>query len=129
MNRSIFLVIVAAAAAQEPAPDAVFQSGTRLVQVDVVVRSQRVRPASLGAWLKWVLDSGPPWGPAGEPIRSLTKDDFMLLDNGKPQPIAVFSAGPRDGATPMPVPPSAVSNRTDDRGQALNGATVVLVDF
>jgi len=128
MNRLLLFFGVGLAAAQSP-PDAVFQSGTRLVQVDVVVRSQRVRPPGLGEWFKWVLDSGPPWGPPGEPIRSLTKDDFTLLDNGKPQPIAVFSAGPRSETKPMALPPGAVSNRTDDRGRALNGATVVLVDF
>jgi hypothetical protein len=128
MNKTAFLLTATIAAAQSP-PDAVFQSGTRLVQVDVVVRSHRVRPPGLGAWFTWVLDSGPPWGPPGEPIRSLTKDDFTLLDNGKPQPIAVCSAGPRNEAQPMAVPPGAVSNRADDRGQALNGATVVLVDF
>jgi hypothetical protein len=129
MNKTGVFFLAVAAAAQEPAPDAVFKAGTRLVQVEVVVRGQRARPPGLGQWFAWVLDSGPPWGPPGEPIRSLTKDDFTLLDNGKPRPIAAFSAGPRNQAKPMAVPPGAVSNRTDDRGQALNGATVVLVDF
>lgn len=128
MNKLVPLLAVSLAAAQTP-PDAVFQSGTRLVEVDVVVRSQRSRPASLGGWFAWVLDSGPPWGPPGTPIRSLLKDDFTLLDNGKPQPIAVFNAGTRGDAKPMALPSGAVSNRTDDRGQALNGATAVLVDF
>jgi hypothetical protein len=129
MNKTAVFLIAAVAAAQQPAPDAVFRAGTRLVEVEVVVRGQRARPPGLGQWFAWVLDSGPPWGPPGEPIRSLTKDDFTLLDNGKPRPIAVFSAGPRDEANTFAVPPGAVSNRTDDRGQALNGATVVLVDF
>src|SRR5580704_12645907 len=129
MNKTAVFLIAAVAAAQQPAPDAVFRAGTRLVEVEVVVRGQRARPPGLGQWFAWVLDSGPPWGPPGEPIRSLTKDDFTLFDNGKPQPIAVFSAGPRGEANRFAVPPGAVSNRTDDRGQALNGATVVLVDF
>ena len=128
MNKLIALFLTTLAAAQTP-PEAVFQSGTRLVEVEVVVRSQRARPASLGSLLAWALDSGPPWGPPGVPIRSLTMDDFTLLDNGKPQPIAVFNAGPRGEAGPMAVPPGAVSNRTDDRGLALSGATAVLVDF
>ena len=128
MNRFLPFFAAGLAAAQSP-PDAVFQSGTRLVQVDVVVRGHRVRPPGLGQWFAWAFDSGPPWGPPGDPLRGLTKDDFTLLDNGKPQQLAVFSAGPRGEANSFAVPPGAVSNRIDDRGQALNGATVVLVDF
>jgi hypothetical protein len=129
MNKTAVFLIAAAAAGQQPTPDAVFKAGARLVEVEVVVRGQRARPPGLGAWVAWVFDSGPPWGPPGEPLRELAKDDFTLLDNGKPQSIAVFSAGPRNQAKPLALPPGAVSNRTDGRGQALNGATVVLVDF
>jgi VWFA-related protein len=112
------------------APDpTVFHSGTRLVEVEVVVRSERIRPPGVGEWFKWVLDSGPPFGPPGDPLKGLTKDDFTLLDNGKSQPIAVFRAGPSSDATLIPLPPGAVSNRQDSRGQSLNGATAVLVDF
>jgi hypothetical protein len=134
MSRLLALFAAGLAAGQSPAavfqtPAPVFQSGTRLVEVEVVVRAHRVRPPGLGQFFKWVFDDGPPWGPPGEPLGELTKDDFALLDNGKPQSIAVFSEGPRGEAKPMPLPPGAVSNRTGDNGQTLNGATVVLVDF
>ncbi len=128
-SNAAMLLIPAIAAAQPPAPPAVFHSGTRLVQVDVVVRGQRARPPGLGAWIKWTFDSGPPWGPPGDSLRGLTKDDFTLLDNGKQQPIAVFSAGPRSEAQPMAIPPGAVSNRTTGHNQPAGGTTVVLVDF
>lgn len=114
---------------QQP-ESAVFHSGTRLVEVEVVVRSQRVLPpVGSRAWFAWVLDSGPPFGPPGPPLKGLTKDDFTLLDEGKRQQIAVFRAGAPSDSKPMVLPPGAVSNRTDSRGDPVNGATVVLIDF
>lgn len=89
------------AAPQEPA---VFQSGTHLVEVEVVVRNQN------------------------GPVPGLTRDDFSLFDQGRPQPIAIFHARASDPPGPAPLPLGAVSNRTDSRGQPLNGATVVLLD-
>lgn len=127
MNRTILLWMAGVAAAQTP--DAVFHSGTRLVEVDVVVRGHRVRPPGAAEWMKWVFDSGPPWGPPGDPLRGLTKDDFTLLDDGKPEPIAIFSEGPRSEGVPMAIPSGAVSNRITDRRQPVSGATVVLADF
>ena len=118
-----------------PSPEPqIFHSGTRLVEVEVVVRNQPVRPPGLGAFLAWTFDSGPPFGPPGTPLKGLTKDDFTLLDEGKPQSIAVFRAGAASGsntgdAKPMALPPGAVSNRQDSRGQPVNGATAVLIDF
>jgi hypothetical protein len=55
--------------AQNLVPDAAptFQTGTRLVQVDVVVQDKK------GA------------------VNGLTKSDFTVLDNGVPQTIAIFS--------------------------------------
>jgi len=122
------------AAAQQPPEPAVFHSETRLVEVEVVVRDQRVRPPGLEASLAYYLDSGPPFGPAGALVKNLTKDDFTLLDQGKPQSIAVFRTGSSLGAEPgevkpITLPPGAVSNRQDSRGQPVNNATAVLVDF
>jgi VWFA-related protein len=85
---------------------------TRLVEVEVVVRGK----------------SGP--------VSGLTKQDFTLLDKGKPQEIAVFSVKSKSNSTAavVPLPPGVVSNRlgipvapaaaTDVAG----GATVLLVD-
>jgi VWFA-related protein len=117
------------AAAQQPPDPSVFHSETRLVEVEVVVRDQRVRPPGLEASLAYYLDSGPPFGPAGALVKSLTKDDFTLLDQGKPQSIAVFRTSAIGEVKSITLPPGAVSNRQDSRGQPVNNATAVLMDF
>jgi VWFA-related protein len=113
MTRSVFcLTLFAAGAAraglppQQPPETATFHAGTRLVEVEVVVRDKN------------------------GPVKDLTKEDFSVLDAGKPQTIAVFRSGSsNDGAAPTAaLPPGAVSNRIDSHGQPLNGATVVLLD-
>jgi hypothetical protein len=53
----------------------------------------------------------------------------MVLDQGKPQSIAVFHAGSSSDYKPIALTPGALSNRQDSRGQPLNGATAVLVDM
>src|SRR6202451_2758015 len=88
-----FTAAIRVGAAQPSQEPAVFHSGTRLVEVEVVVRSQPVRPPGLGASLKYIFDSGPPFGPPGELVKDLTQDDFTLLDDGQRQRIAVFRAG------------------------------------
>jgi VWFA-related protein len=127
-SRLCILGILPLAAAQPPEP-AVFHSETRLVEVEVVVRDERVRPPGLEASLAYYLDSGPPFGPAGALLKNLTKDDFTLLDQGKPQSIAVFRTGSIGEVKPITLPPGAVSNRQDSRGQPVNNATAVLMDF
>jgi VWFA-related protein len=91
--------------AQEP-EGPTFRANTQLVQVDVVVKSK------------------------GVPITGLTKDDFEVLDNGKPQKIAVFSL--RDvkniTSTPQPLAPGVVSNRPVSRGPEPVSGTVLLLD-
>jgi hypothetical protein len=59
----LFLIPLLAIAQQEP----VFRSGTRLVQVNVVVREKNA------------------------PVTGLTKDDFTLLEDARPRSIATFS--------------------------------------
>ncbi len=90
--------------AQEPQ---VFRAGTRLVEVEVVVRDKN------------------------GPVKNLIKDDFAVLDQGKPQAIAIFrnSATTRQAiSSSAPLPAGAVSNRQDSRRRLLDGATVVLFD-
>ena len=82
-----------------------FHAGTRLVEVEVVVRGN------------------------GGPVTGLTRDDFMVLDQGKPQRIDVFRAGQSTTDMPaVPLVPGAVSNRVNHAGEALPTATVVLFD-
>ncbi len=90
----------------EPLPQpAMYRSSTRLVEVEVVVDGRH------------------------GPVKGLTKDDFTLLDEGKPQPIAMLRTGAIQDMNPIAVPPGAVSNREDSRGLPWNGATVVLIDL
>jgi len=109
----------------------VFRSGTRLVEVDVVVRDRN------------------------GPVRGLTKDDFTLYDckasersityrivpdsegpytpcKVKRQPIEMFreinAAVLQGTAQPTPLRPGAVSNRAYSDGKPVTSATIVLVD-
>jgi VWFA-related protein len=104
------LIFIAGQALAQTAPsnDATptFSAGTKLVQVDVVARSK------------------------GAPAKGLTKDDFTVLDNGKPQKISFFSvrSNRTAGSVSVPLPPGAVSNRTERDDESLAHATVLLID-
>jgi VWFA-related protein len=102
------LVCIAASAGAFQSPDllpATFRAGTRLVEVEVVVRDR----------------SGP--------VTGLSKDDFTVFDRGKPQRIDVFRAGQLSGDVPaVPLAAGAVANRVNRLGEALPSATVVLFD-
>ena len=79
---------------------------TRLVEVDVVVRAN------------------------DGPVTNLTKDDFTIFDNGKPQRVEVFSISNAERSKPKenvpPVPAGVVSNRSGRN--APTSATVILFD-
>ena len=116
--------------AQEPP---VFHSGTRLVEVEVAVRGKPVRPPGTKSFLTSLLGDGPPFGSPGPRVQGLTKDEFTLLDNEKPVPVAFFREGsssvtPSDAGKLIPLPPGVVSNRVDSFGQPSNNATVILID-
>src|SRR5689334_4668271 len=90
--------------AQEPST---FRVNTRLVEVDVVVRSH------------------------DHAVTGLTKDDFRILDNGKPQNITTFSVRSSTSkvpAGPAPLPSGVISNRVSSRGEEPVAATVILLD-
>jgi VWFA-related protein len=96
------LCITGASAAQQD----VLRVNTRLVEVDVVVRAK------------------------GEPVTDLTKDDFTILDNGKPQRVELFSISSVERSKPKaddaPLPAGVVTNK---RPSALpTNATVILFD-
>ncbi len=102
-------VVCLAVTAIAQAPNAeqpVFRTGIQLVQVDVVVQHD------------------------GQPVLGLTKDDFRIKDNGKPQPISVFSIREADPAGPVlrPVPPGWVTNWPVAPGVDPVSATVILID-
>ena len=95
--------------AQEPSS---FRVNTRLVEVDVVVRSH------------------------DQAVTGLTKDDFRILDNGRPQDIATFSvrsSAAKSGTTnelanAKPLPAGVISNRVSRSGEEPVAATVILLD-
>ena len=84
----------------------VIRSSARLVQVSVFVQDTK-----------------------GKPIAGLKKEDFTVLDQGKPQNIAVFSVGvPVPVKLNHPLPKYVFTNRFDLRGQEIDSVTIVLFD-
>jgi VWFA-related protein len=99
-----------------PQQETVIRSSVRLVQVSVVVEDKK-----------------------GNPVSGLKQEDFTVLDEGKPQRIAFFTAATpplaalsTEQPAPKPVqllPANAFTNRYDLKGQDAPGAvTVVLFD-
>jgi VWFA-related protein len=90
----------------EPTPQPL-RATTRLVQVSVIVRDKH-----------------------GNPITGLTKSDFVILDEKKPQAIQVFSVQTNQVlATPaVELPPDTFTNRLEARGGAPPNVTVILLD-
>jgi VWFA-related protein len=84
----------------------VFRVGSKLVQVDVVVRTDK------GA------------------VKGLTKDDFTIQDKGRIRPLAVFGVTEKAAATAnlTPLPPGVVSNRLGSRGETAQNPTIILFD-
>src|SRR5271165_2504795 len=64
---TIFFLLAVVLTAQDTQRTATFSSNTNLVVIDVYARDQ-----------------------SGKPITTLTKDDFIILEDGKPQAISVF---------------------------------------
>jgi VWFA-related protein len=94
----------------QPSPHSTGQplrATTRLVQVSVVVHDKH-----------------------GDPITGLTKDDFVILDDKKPQAIQVFSMRTNDvPVTPPPaLPPNTYTNRIQQRAGVPTSVTVILFD-
>jgi VWFA-related protein len=96
------------ALAQQP-EETVLRVTTRLVQVSVVAHDRD-----------------------GNPVRDLTRDDFTLTDNGRPQPISVFSVQVAEPAESAPdqadANPLVISNRTLRSTEKPIAVTAVLFD-
>ena len=88
---------------QQQAP--VFKGGVELVQVDVVVRDQ-----------------------SGLPIHGLAAEDFVILDRGKPVPVATFKAVRRDrDAVPSFASRFPASTRLDTSSNQTSQAGRIIV--
>jgi VWFA-related protein len=94
------------AASQKDEPTMLHVS-TRLVQVNVVVETKD-----------------------GEPVEGLTKDDFSLYDEGKPQTISFFSVQSNQAPSREihPLPPGTFSNRLEQQADVPASVTVILLD-
>jgi len=92
---------------QSKRPPPAIRATTRLVQVSAVVHDKH-----------------------GNPITDLTKDDFVVLDEKKPQEIRIFSVEtnqvPEHG--PPLLPPDTYTNRIQERGNVPTSITVILFD-
>ena len=74
----------ASASPAKPQPETVIRSSARLVQMSVVVEDKK-----------------------GNPVSGLKQEDFTVLDEGRPQQIAFFTAQALETAPPScPPPPS-----------------------
>jgi VWFA-related protein len=93
----------------QPPPTPTFPSGIELITVDAVVVDDK-----------------------GRPVAGLTKDDFVLQEDGQPQEIANFEGvtlpapGEGPGAAPEPAPPSPPRIATN-ASPAPKGSTVLVV--
>jgi VWFA-related protein len=105
----IFPLIVVQFISSQTAPQAPqLRVTTRMVQVSVIVQDQR-----------------------GEPLVGLTKDDFELSDQGKPQQIAEFSVESARVLPSMPAAPpvaNVFSNRAEQQFGNSVSATAILID-
>jgi len=92
--------------AQQQPPSATFQVEVNFVDIDAVVTDER-----------------------GNPVRDLTKDDFELLDDGKPQDISAFSLVDIPLPSASARPPAATGSVSDIKSNAepLSGRLYVIV--
>jgi VWFA-related protein len=98
---------LASPAAAQPTPP-LLTSTARLVQVSVVAKEKN-----------------------GEPAAGLTANDFRVRVDGQPQKLSFFSADTARvaRATTPSLAPGTYTNILAERGQAVNGITVVLLDL
>jgi VWFA-related protein len=99
------LAVISASAQNSPQPSTISVS-TRLVQVGVIARDKN------------------------GPVADLTKDDFVVLDRGKPQKISVFSVESSQSASQrsQPLPQNTFSDLPQYGGAAPRSVTIVLLD-
>jgi VWFA-related protein len=110
--RAAFLAAVVAgaslfgAAQQQPAPSATFQVEVNFVDIDAVVTDER-----------------------GNFVSDLTKDDFLLLDDGKPQEISTFSLVdiPMPSAAARPSSGTPAMSDVKSNEQPISGRLYVIV--
>jgi VWFA-related protein len=104
----VLTLVPASLASQNPPQTPPIHVTTHLVQIGVIVRD----------------NTGP--------VANLTKEDFVILDRGKPQNISVFTGESSVSAPlpdpPQPLPPNTFSDIPQANAPAIRSITVVLLD-
>src|ERR1017187_9116621 len=102
---SLLLVLQSPAVPQATPDEVVIQAGTHVVLVNVVVKDKR-----------------------GKPVADLTRDDFVLRDNGQEEKIALFALEEASQtATPVPGSPARLTF-TNRPAPGIAAVTVFLFD-
>jgi VWFA-related protein len=103
-----FLLVPVAPADQNPPPNLQIRVSTRLVQLGVIARDKN------------------------GPVQDLTKDDFVILDHGKPREISLFTRESGEPATAPELakmlPPNAFSDLPQYGASKPRSVTIVLLD-
>ncbi|HTQ63105.1 MAG TPA: VWA domain-containing protein [Candidatus Solibacter sp.] len=104
----ILLLVPFGLAAQNPPQVPPIHVTTHLVQIGIIVRDKN------------------------GPVVGLSKDDFVVLDRGKPQKISVFSAESRESHSAnvqlQPLPPNTFSDLPQYEAAKPRSVTIVLLD-
>lgn len=101
------VLLAVPALSQQSHNDAVIRTTTRVVNVSIVVTDRE-----------------------GNPVKNLTKEDLVLLDDGKPQSISFFSAVDNDQLVPAPpLPGPNIFTNISSGHAAPPGATILLFDM
>jgi VWFA-related protein len=105
LNLATGPTILSAQQASEEIPGITIRTSTRLVVVDVVVRSKK-----------------------GQPITGLKAEDFTVEENGKKQKIATFTPPGAIQATPAQAPPPGILSNHPEFLKPAGPPTVLLLD-
>ncbi|HTQ63104.1 MAG TPA: VWA domain-containing protein [Candidatus Solibacter sp.] len=102
------LLVPLALASPDPSQTPEIRVTTHLVQIGIIVRDKN------------------------GPVSNLTKDDFVVLDGGKPQKIDIFSVessqSPSPAAPEQPLPPNTFSDLPQYSAAKPRSVTIVLLD-
>jgi len=107
------LLLPAVLASQSPPQAPKIHVTTHLVQIGIIVRDKN------------------------GPVVGLSKDDFVVIDHGKPQKISVFTAestasapqgSPPEGSRPQSLLPNTFSDLPQVSGNTVRSVTIVLLD-
>ena len=100
------------------------------VFLPAVAISKQSTPQTLRVTTRLVVVNVVAHNEKGEPVKDLSRGDFTILDDGKPQQISVFSVERREvkHASVKPLPPNVFSNRIARDGSVPANVAAILFD-